>query len=92
MLKLNGSVVNSLHVWPNPYISQLNVDFKSGRDCTVQIRISSTDGKTIIHLKTAVKKGQNDFVIRRAQNPTKGTCILNLVSENKMETIKIIKQ
>jgi len=93
MLKINGSsVVSKLNVWPNPYNGQLHADFKTEKDGTAQIRISSIDGKIMLQSNIIVKKGQNVFVIGQAQSLPAGTYILNLLSDNKTENIKIIKQ
>jgi hypothetical protein len=92
LLKTEGVVVNRMSIWPNPYIGQLNVNYVAEKEGSVQIKMSSADGKTVLQSNTIVKKGQNVFAISQAQNLPKGTYILNILSDNKTETAKIIKQ
>jgi len=92
LLKTNGTVVSRLNIWPNPFMSQLNVNYVAEKDGAVQIKMSSADGKTVIQSNTIVKKGQNVFAINQAQSLPKGTYVLNILSDSKTETVKIIKQ
>jgi hypothetical protein len=92
LLKFEGVEVSRMNIWPNPYVGQLNVNYIAEKDGSVQIKMSSADGKTEVQANTIVKKGQNVFTITQAQNLPKGTYILNILSDNKTETAKIIKQ
>ncbi len=92
LLKTNGTVVSKLNIWPNPFMSQLNANYVAEKDGTVQIKMSSADGKTVVQSNTIVKKGQNVFAISQAQNLPKGIYILNIFSDSKIESVKIIKQ
>lgn len=92
LLKTNGTVVSKLNIWPNPFMSQLNANYVAEKDGTVQIKMSSADGKTVVQSNTIVKKGPNVFAISQAQSLPKGIYILNILFDSKIETVKIIKQ
>jgi len=92
ILKPNGTVISKLNIWPNPFTSHLNVNYVAEKEGAVQIKMSSADGKTVVQSNNIVKKGQNVFVINQAQSLLKGTYVLNILSDGKIETLKIIKQ
>ncbi len=92
LLKTNETVVSRLDNLAHSFMSQLTVNYVAEKDGAVKILVSSAEGKTVFQSNIIMRKGQNMFLISLEQSLTKATSVLNKLSDNKTETMKIIKQ
>lgn len=84
---------NSLQAWPNPFNSQLNVNYKSAQKAMLTIKIFNIDGGLQVVKTAAVNTGNNSIIIAEANRLNKGIYIVRISADNGITaSSKIIKQ
>ena len=93
MLKLNTTAAAStIKAWPNPYSTQLNTSVQSNTNEVIKIKLINMEGKTVAENAVRVQKGNNTLLVPAAAGITKGAYILQIVTGDKTENVRIIKQ
>lgn len=84
---------NSLQAWPNPFSSQLNVNYKSAQKAMLTIKIYNIDGQLQAVKTAAVNTGNNSIAVTETNRLTKGIYIVRISTDNGVTaSSKIIKQ
>ncbi len=90
-LRLKGSM-NDFSVYPNPFESNLKINFIVPLDVTVQCRIISFDGKEVLSRKMAIQKGENIIVLKDLEKIASGNYILEINTGTEKFIKKIIRK
>ncbi len=83
----------SLQIVPNPFVSQLQVQYQATENETISIRVINTGGQALVTKNVSVTKGFNSVAITEAGSFVKGVYFLQVISNNKIvATEKVVKQ
>lgn len=92
MVELNHNEL--FDVYPNPFVSDINVSYFSETECKGSISVYDITGKTIlIPVKDCIfNKGKNTFNLSIDSDLSEGIYLIKVKTENEVLTGKIIKQ
>lgn len=83
----------SLQVVPNPFVSQLQVQYQATEKETITIRVINTSGQALVTKNVGVSNGFNSIAVTEAGSFVKGVYFLQVISNNKIiATEKVVKQ
>jgi hypothetical protein len=83
----------SLQVIPNPFVSQLQVQYQATEKETITIRVINTSGQALVTKNVGVNNGFNSIAVTEAGSFVKGVYFLQVISNNKIiATEKVVKQ
>lgn len=82
----------TVRAWPNPFMNQLNTEYYSENSSAVKINFLDINGRTVAATTVQVRKGQNNFAITEVQKLQRGTYIMQFIDNDKVKTVKIVKQ
>ncbi|MFT3681797.1 MAG: T9SS type A sorting domain-containing protein [Ferruginibacter sp.] len=88
----SGNKTTTVRTWPNPFTNQVNTEYFSENKGSVKINFLDMNGRTVNSSTVQVKKGQNNFALTQVQSFQRGAYVMQIISENKTENIKIVKQ
>lgn len=91
-LKLNGSVLQDLSVFPNPFKDDIRIMISSEIDDNAVFRIISFDGKEMLIRKLSLQRGGNIIVLKDLQKLAAGSYILEVTTMKDKFIKKILKQ
>lgn len=93
LVKLDGNTfsVEKMSVFPNPFVSKVNVVLHSTQQTTANFRVLSLDGRQVYAKKVAIENGDNVVVLTDLQNLPKGTYIIEVSSGTEKYIKKIVK-
>lgn len=85
--------VNSVNVWPNPFVEQISISFYSTVKTTAVIRLTDMNGKTVAQTSSNIVKGANQLYINNLKNIAGGLYLLQITAAgNEFNLIqKIVK-
>lgn len=86
----NDEIITNLSIFPNPTISQLNIDFMSSSNNETTFQIYDNLGKLVSAQKTETLIGQNKVVIN-TQSLANGFYHLTISSGDNTKNIKFVK-
>jgi hypothetical protein len=87
----NSEVSESFHIFPNPFITQLNVLISSNSMGTVHLTLTDLSGRDRITMDQAVVEGENTVIINAGQlNP--GYYILQIRGPDYTKSFPVIKK
>jgi hypothetical protein len=89
-LELNGK--GKIRVFPNPFIDKMVINIESADKDDIVLSLIDIHGRKIFQQKNNVKKGVNAIQVNTGQNIPKGIYLLEVVTSDKTETMKIIKE
>jgi hypothetical protein len=93
VLRLSGSIVKGLTVYPNPFINNLKLQISSDKEIAATIRIINALGQTVVNRTVILQKGENTVVFStEVQNLKPGIHLLEIITEGEKMTLKIIKR
>jgi hypothetical protein len=82
---------STLTVFPNPFTSQLNIEFDLPKECEVYTQIFTIDGK-MLYSNRAGRLGKGSYVLPIRVMLPAGTYVVKLVYENHLKTAVVVKQ
>lgn len=83
----------TLQVVPNPFVSQLQVQYQATEKENITIRVINTSGQALVTKNVGVSNGFNSIAITEASSFVKGVYFLQVISNNKIvATEKVVKQ
>jgi uncharacterized protein (TIGR02145 family) len=88
--KIESQGSNTIKLYPNPAINQLEISYKTNEQGCVQLEIIDMHGKVVEKQILNSQKGINNENIPVTHLPA-GLYLIRLHSRNKLETIKFIK-
>ncbi|MBX3256323.1 MAG: T9SS type A sorting domain-containing protein [Chitinophagaceae bacterium] len=92
-VKFNTENTGSVQAWPNPFSSQLNVNFKSAQKAALTIKIYNLSGEVKLVKTASVNAGNNVITIAEANRLAKGVYMVHISTDKGVITSsKIIKQ
>ncbi len=89
-LQNNGSV-DQIKVYPNPFVSNINIEFTSLQNESAVIRIINSDGKTVYKEQTQFTTGLNMITIPNMDKYSKSTYLVEVITNSNRIIRKIIK-
>ncbi len=91
-LKLNNSsTVDQIKVYPNPFVSNINIELISLHEETAAIRILNANGKTVYKEQTQLKTGGNLITIPNLEKYSKSTYLIEIKTNSNRVVRKVIK-
>lgn len=92
-LRINGKVVTSLTVYPNPFTSDIKVELNADKDANAVLRISNAAGQVVVNKNAQIFKGNNVIVLSSELSAlNRGMYVVDLITEEGKLTQKIIKK
>jgi Secretion system C-terminal sorting domain len=92
-VRLNAETKTTVvKAWPNPFMNQLNTEYYSENSGTVKINFVDMNGRSVAATTVQVRKGQNSFAITEVQKLQRGAYIMQLIADDKIKIIKVVKQ
>ncbi len=86
---LEGDILESLNVYPNPFNNELSIRLISNKDQKIELRLFNMIGQKVYSKKREISKGKN--VLRIKPNISKGVYFLNINLNNEISAYKVIK-
>jgi hypothetical protein len=80
------------NVYPSPFADRINVDVMSENDGEVNIKITSTTGKSMMNKTYNINNGAATITITSLEGFSKGLYIMQVKCGDQMTTRKILKQ
>jgi hypothetical protein len=80
------------NVYPSPFADRINVDVMSENDGEVNIKITSTTGKSMMNKTYNINNGTATITITSLEGFSKGLYIMQVKCGDQMTTRKILKQ
>ena len=81
-----------IYVYPNPFISRLNVNFDAEYNEKGNLRIINMQGKTVMIKPISITSGNNNIQLNNLDILSKGSYILELTTDQMRKSTIIIKQ
>lgn len=76
---------------PNPVVNELIIDFNLDETMSVVLSVMDITGKKVYHEMYAGTKGENQATIAMSSLPA-GTYLLQVVVDDKVSVLKVVKQ
>lgn len=92
-LRINGGLVKSMTIYPNPFSSNLKVELNADKDANITLRISNALGQAIVNRTMQIQKGNNVIVLSSELASAKaGMYLVEVITEEGKQVQKIIKR
>ena len=93
MVRLSETSNAFVHVYPNPYIENLNLNFMSNKSGKADVRMINTKGQLIVNRQAEISNGYNNIQLSDLSSQVPGLYIIDVIVNGKVvNTQKVIKQ
>lgn len=82
-------------IWPNPVSadqSVINLQLEMEKEQQIQLRVLDLNGREILNKQFSVNKGDNQFRLELSSDLPSGMYLLQVISENRREIKRFIKE
>jgi hypothetical protein len=86
-----GRNIIDFKVYPNPFVSDIYILLSGEKKSNSTIRIMTLDGKELFRKTEIISPGENIVSISEVNNIPKGNYLLEIITENKRQIQKILK-
>jgi hypothetical protein len=87
-MSLKGMFID---ISPNPFVEQLNMNIESFKNNKATLVLTDLSGRQLFKKNISLLPGINAFKITEAAKFSKGTYLLNIISSQQTQSIKIVK-
>lgn len=91
-LRLNGTKLSNYAVYPNPFVSDIKLQIESENQAEMTVRISNTTGQAVLIKNVTLQKGDNIVVISNLTSLKPGMYIVEMISTDWKQTLRVTKQ
>lgn len=91
-LRLSGIKLNNYTVYPNPFAGDIKLQIETEKQTAMTVRISNVSGQVVVNKQVSLQKGQNIVVIPNLESLKPGMYIVEMISVDWKETLRVTKQ
>lgn len=91
-LRLNGMKLNNYAVYPNPFVSDIKLQIETEKQTEMNVRISNTSGQVVVIKNVNLQKGDNIVVLSNLTSLKPGMYIVEMISADWKQTLRVTKQ
>ena len=91
-LRLSGVKLNNYTVYPNPFASDIKLQVETEKQTAMTVRISNVSGQVVINKQVSLQNGQNIVVIPNLGSLKPGMYIVEMISVDWKQTLRVTKQ
>lgn len=83
---------NSYRIYPNPFDGRLNVEVNAAKSGTMELSLSTTDGRLVQRRTLSIQPGRNEVSVDNAASLPAGMYLMTIRCEGQSQTFKVTKQ
>jgi hypothetical protein len=91
-LRLSGARLTNYAVYPNPFINNIKLQIETENQTAMTVRISNISGQVVLGKNVNLQKGDNLVVVPDLGSLKPGIYIVELISADWKQTLRVTKQ
>ncbi|MEP6584146.1 MAG: T9SS type A sorting domain-containing protein [Ginsengibacter sp.] len=93
MVRFNSASKVFMKVYPNPYVSKINIKFYNDGGSKAQLRLVNATGQVVCANESRISKGDNEMELKNISSNPSGLYIVDLIVDGNLITSqKVFKQ